>query len=68
MTTADVIAAAELHAPNAQMQSSAVLCLANARRELAAGHEPAARNWARRSLEYSVGVFSPVYDAARVSA
>lgn len=64
MTALEVIALAERHAPEAELRSSAELCIGDARAWLAAGDETAARQRAARSLAYSVGVFHPAYKAA----
>lgn len=46
------------------MQSSAKLCLDDARNLLAAGRPEPATFRALKSISYSVGVFSPVYQEA----
>lgn len=47
------------------MASSAQVCLDDARACFAAGDFESAARRATRSLEYSVGIFHPVCDAAR---
>lgn len=47
-----------------QMESSARLCLADAIELYDAGNEDAARVRALKSLSYSVGILSPVYQKA----
>jgi hypothetical protein len=49
---------------SALMQSSADLCLADARKLHAEGKHAYAARRALKSLEYSVGVFHPAYTAA----
>lgn len=57
------IAIAEKRSRNgAAMQSSAILCLEEARNLLAPGRCLLAAQWALRSLSYSVGFFSPDYN------
>ena len=63
LTTAQVFEHAARLAPSAPMRSSAELCLAEAR-ELLAGDEKSARARAVHSLKYSVGILSPLYQAA----
>lgn len=48
----------------ALMQSSAIVCLQDARKLHAEGKFNAAARRALKSLEYSVGVFHPAYTAA----
>lgn len=48
----------------AVMDSSAHLCVRNAEMCAAGGNPAAAREWARKALAYSVGVFHPDYLAA----
>lgn len=64
MTTAQVIAAAERHVPDAHMRSSAQLCVDDARALAAKGDTVHARQRAIKSLAYSVGILSPLYQAA----
>ena len=65
MNAYEVIQLARKHANNgAQMQSSAQLCLKDAEELQAQGKCVEARNRAVKSLQYSVGVFHPDYQAA----
>jgi hypothetical protein len=64
LTTAQVFEHAARLAPSAPMRSSAELCLAEARELLAGGDEKSARARAVYSLKYSVGILSPLYQAA----
>lgn len=64
MNVAEIIALAEKHVDQAQMKSSAELCIVDAKKQLAEGKEEYARNWALKSLAYSVGKSSPVYKSA----
>ena len=65
MNAFEVIQLARKHANNgALMQSSAQLCLKAAEDLQAQGKCVEARNRAVKSLQYSVGVFHPDYQAA----
>ncbi len=63
MTTEQVIASAAAHLGGA-MRSSAELCLSDARHLHREGDDKYARQRALKSLAYSVGILSPVYQAA----
>ena len=68
MNAYEVIQLAEKHVANgATMQSSAALALADAKALQKLGKCVSARNRAVKSLEYSVGVFHPDYQATKVS-
>lgn len=60
-----IIDLAQSHVEKATMQSSAQLCVDDARECLARGLPDYAIARAVKSLAYSVGVFSPLYKAAR---
>lgn len=65
MTVNAAIAAAREHVTdNPVMESSARLCLADAETLYRQCDLAGARNAALRSLRYSVGVFSPIYQNA----
>jgi hypothetical protein len=64
VSTSQIIALAERHAPAATMRSSAELCLSDARFLAATGRDEAARVKALRSLSFSVGVFHADYGRA----
>jgi hypothetical protein len=63
-STVSIITLAELRVDEAEMRSSAEICISDAHRCLAAGNEEGARAWALRSLAYSVGVFHEEYQWA----
>lgn len=67
MDAKEIIAlAAEYASRPVEMQSSAKLCLADAENLLSNGNEVYAKQRALKSLQYSVGVLSPIYkDAAK---
>jgi hypothetical protein len=65
MDAQQIIDLAQSHVEKAAMQSSAQLCVDDARRLLASGKPEYAIGHAVRSLAYSLGVFSPVYKEAR---
>jgi len=65
MRAQQIIALALKYAPQAQMRSSAELCIADANACLARGFEQYARDRALKSLAYSVGVLSPIYKQAQ---
>lgn len=51
-------------ATHAAANSSAEFCLRDAREQVAAGNDEAARRWALRSLSHSVGMFHADYQRA----
>ena len=55
---------ADLMAPSAAMRSSAELGVNEARTAWGDAHYVSALYWAQRSLSYSVGKFSPTWEAA----
>ena len=61
METTEVIALAKAHLHEAQMLTSAALCLNDAEILLLAGDHRFARSRAQKSLKYSVGIFHPDY-------
>jgi hypothetical protein len=64
MNAQQVIELAEKHVAQAEMRSSAQLCIDDAKACLANGKPEYAKARALRSLFYSVGRFSPVYKEA----
>lgn len=64
MNAQQVIELAEKHVEQAEMRSSAQLCIDDAKASLARGFSDYAKRSALRSLFYSVGKFSPVYKEA----
>lgn len=67
--TTKILALAEKHANNgATMQSSAIVCLDDARRFASEGREAYAQSWAIRSLSYTVGIFHADHRAAEAMA
>lgn len=68
MNAYEVIQLAEKHAANgSEMQTSAQMALADAKALQKLGKCTSARNRAVQSLQYSVGVFHPDYQATKVS-
>ena len=67
MTTDEMMGLATLNAPNAQMASSAKLCLSRAETMLANGNEDGCRRLLVDSLRYSLGIFHPDYKAAHAA-
>lgn len=67
MNAAEIIALAEQHADKAQMKGSAELCIADAKHCLEHGKEEYAKGRALKSLAYSVGKLSPIYQSAAES-
>jgi hypothetical protein len=65
MNAQEIIDLAQSHVSKASMQSSAQLCVDDARACLARGLPDYAIGRAVRSLAYSLGILSPVYQAAR---
>jgi hypothetical protein len=65
MNAQQIIDLAQANVEKAQMQSSAQLCVDDARACLARGLPEYAISRAVRSLAYSLGILSPVYQAAR---
>lgn len=66
VVTQKLIDLAAIYAHNgAEMQDSALLCLEDARILEASRRYDAAKYRAMRSLSYSVGVLSPVYNQAK---
>jgi hypothetical protein len=65
MNAQEIIDLAQANVEKATMQSSAQLCVDDARACLARGLSNYAIARAVRSLKYSLGVSSPVYQAAR---
>lgn len=47
--------------------TSAQFCIANAQAMVNANNELAARRWAIRSLQYSVGLFHPVFQDLKIN-
>lgn len=67
LTATAIITIARSHLGNgAAMDSSARSCIDDAERLLAEGRIDLAKQWALRSLSYSVGLFHPDY--ARIAA
>lgn len=64
MNAQEVIALAEKHVHQAEMRSSAQLCIDDAKACMANDKPEYAKRNALRSLFYSVGKFSPVYKEA----
>ena len=64
MNAQQIIELAEKHVAQAEMRSSAQLCIDDAKRCMAEGKPEYAKRHALRSLFYSVGKFSPVYKEA----
>lgn len=67
MTAAEAIALAQKHVDaryESRMQSSAELCLADAKALMEKGEERVAKNRAVRSLAYTVGILHPDYQEA----
>lgn len=50
---------------NALMESSAIMCLEEAKAALARGEEDSAKTWAARSLAYTAGIFHKDYKRVR---
>lgn len=65
MNAQEIIDLAQANVEKAQMQSSAQLCVDDARACLERGLPDYAIARAVRSLAYSLGILSPVYQAAR---
>ncbi len=63
MNTDSLMIAARKHL-GGEMESSARACFADAIKAQDSGNDQAARMWALKSLQYSVGVFSPIYRKA----
>lgn len=64
MTLSEVLAAARAHHHLGDMRGSAALAFRHAECLAAAGYEGDARKRALKSLAYSVGVHSPIYQQA----
>lgn len=64
MNVEEVIAIAEAHVKEGNMETSAKSCLEDAKRHAKEGNGPFAIRWAIWSLKYSVGVFHPDYARA----
>lgn len=67
MTIEKIIIAARLNL-GGEMESSARLCLSDAISLYDAGNYDAAKTRALKSLSYSVGILSPVYQKAAANA
>lgn len=65
MNAQQFIELAEKHVAQAEMRSSAQLCIDDAKACLANGKPEYAIHRAVRSLAYSVGILSPIYKEAR---
>lgn len=59
----DIYALAKKHIGEGEMVSSAEFCLDDAMKCWKAGAYESAKQWARKSLSYSVGIFHPDYIA-----
>ena len=64
MTTPEIIALARKHIGAGTMESSARLCLADAIASYDHGAYGIARDWAVKSLRYSIGILAPDYKRA----
>jgi hypothetical protein len=68
MLTSDLLSLARSYSNNgATMASSALSCIADAERLLAAGKEDLARGWCVRSLKYSIGILHPDFVRAKAA-
>jgi hypothetical protein len=64
METTEIITLAKARLHEAQMLSSAAICLHDAETLLLAGDHKFARSRAQQSLKYSIGIFHPDYQRA----
>lgn len=60
-TTQELLDYAELNANKAQMYSSAIFCIKQAKKCLLSNDDNAARYWSLTSIQYSCGILDSMY-------